>query len=67
VASIRHSAVSASGTGPPYRPLCTPWRSVRTSTTTLVPPRSVVVSAGVSAVQFPASANTTTSALSESA
>ena len=25
VASIRHSTVSASGTGPPYRPLCTPW------------------------------------------
>ena len=29
VASIRHSAVSASGIGPPNRPLCTPWRSVR--------------------------------------
>ena len=47
-------------------PLCTPWRSVRTSTTTLVPPRSVVVSAGTSAVQFAASANTTTSARSGS-
>ena len=47
-------------------PLCTPWRSVRTSTTTLVPPRSDVVSAGMSAVQLPASANTTTSARSAS-
>ena len=47
-------------------PLCTPWRSVRTSTTTLVPPRSEVVSAGMSAVQLPASANTTTSARSAS-
>ena len=47
-------------------PLCTPWRSVRTSTTTLVPPRSEVVSAGMSVVQLPASANTTTSARSAS-
>ncbi len=47
-------------------PLCTPWRSVRTSTTTVVPPRSEVVSAGTSAVQLPASANTTTSARSAS-
>ena len=66
VASSRHSAVSASGTGPPYIPLCTPWRSARTSTVTLTPPRSEVVSAGTSAVQFAESASTTTSARSRS-
>ena len=61
VASSRASAVSASGTGPPYAPLCTACRRVRTSTTTLTPPRRVVVRAGTPTRQLIESASTRTS------
>src|SRR5207244_2569545 len=56
------ATVRASGTGPPYAPLCTPWRRVRTSTVTLAPPRSEVVSDGIPVAQLIESASTSTSA-----
>jgi energy-coupling factor transporter ATP-binding protein EcfA2 len=66
VAISRHSAVSASPSGPPNTPECTGRSSIRTSTVQSTSPRRLVVSAGTSVAGLPESAMMITSAASSS-
>ncbi len=60
------SASSASGAAPPYRPLCLPEASVRTSIVTLAMPRSATVCVGTPGRTLPMSPMIMTSAAKSS-
>ena len=64
-ASILHSAIAGSGTGPPHMPECSDCLSARTSTSTATRPRSAVVIDGSPVSKLPVSVSTMASACEE--